>query len=378
MDGSLIRVPEQYVPESLMEWGQIPGCLEVIVSEDLEMSSEEVVVMKTTGGQQESCYRLGHDEQCLTRTTVTVLPEVGCGIDNLDTLKKKDEIPMEWYKTFEIDRYQIATCCLVPKSSRSSSSSSSSSSSGRNEHEQSNKYSYRTVECIFASCNHDPTLKKKQHHQSNNMDIMYRTRVRVFLKHDCNEFYSCSMPIEIIQERKTSENSSRGNIADGGGLDARTVMQLVGKDKMNKPFCEENVPTPSMIASMMNGQWQTLHVCGGERPDSNNEKNSVKEYNHQYWNGCNGNDIMTTTTTTTTTTTFMLPGNILLRKCNDNSMQEQTLELCLLEMDLEDNDDVNSGGMPHVTRRVVVKYNFQKGDEKNDPIVQCVMEQKIL
>jgi hypothetical protein len=65
--GDLIPVPEYLVPDVLLEWGQGPSCLEVIVSEDI------------------------HDGS-FTRQTVTVVPDVGCGVDNLDTMKSEQVI----------------------------------------------------------------------------------------------------------------------------------------------------------------------------------------------------------------------------------------------------------------------------------------------
>jgi len=63
-EGFLIPVPQHLVPEALLEWGQAPSCLEVIVSEQILA-----------------------DERTIERQTVTVYPAVGCGVDNLDTSK---------------------------------------------------------------------------------------------------------------------------------------------------------------------------------------------------------------------------------------------------------------------------------------------------
>lgn len=332
LDGSLIRVPERYVPESLIEWGQIPGCLEVIVSEDLKMTNEE---------EQEG-------EETLTRTAVTVLPEVGCGIDNLETMKKKEEIALGGYKAFAMDRYQIATC-LIPNTTTTKK--------------------HRVVECIFLFRDNDHDKKA----------TTYRTRIRIFLKDGHGNEFHPSMPMEVIQERKTSEKSTTGRIADGGGLDARTVMQLVGKDKINQPFCEEKVPTsPGIIASMMNGTWQkTVQEGAGVENkekgiDADNNENVITygNYNHEYWNshhdGENENVIFTKTANTTTTT-FILPGNILVRKCNKGT--QQTLEVGLVEMNQQ-----------LVSHRVVIQYNFQHDDDNDgndNPMVQCFMERKL-
>ena len=73
-DGSFIPVPQHLVPEELLEWGQEPRCLEVLVSEELR--SEE------------------NGEDTMARTTVTVLPATGCAVDNLETVKVEDDVDL--------------------------------------------------------------------------------------------------------------------------------------------------------------------------------------------------------------------------------------------------------------------------------------------
>ena len=70
--GELISVPEHLVPASMLEWGDIPSSLEILTSEDWLSSSND------------DC----NDAKEMERTTITVLPEVGCGIDNLEVIKK--------------------------------------------------------------------------------------------------------------------------------------------------------------------------------------------------------------------------------------------------------------------------------------------------
>ena len=65
-----------------------------------------------------------------------------------------------------------------------------------------------------------------------------RIRLTINMDQSSNQIKS---PIDIVKERKTSVQSSRGQIADGGGLDARTVTSLIGKSNVNKPFTDRNV-----------------------------------------------------------------------------------------------------------------------------------------
>ena len=59
-NGKLIPIPEYYIPEAMLEWGQVPSSLEVVTSEE------------------------GTEQQ-----TITVYPAVGCSVDNLDTKVSK-------------------------------------------------------------------------------------------------------------------------------------------------------------------------------------------------------------------------------------------------------------------------------------------------
>ena len=75
IDGALIPVPNHYVPEAMVEWGQVPNGLECIVSEDLVEAENE---------------NDNDAKQVWERNVVTIMPEVGCGLDNLDDTMKKE------------------------------------------------------------------------------------------------------------------------------------------------------------------------------------------------------------------------------------------------------------------------------------------------
>jgi len=164
--GDLIPVPEYLVPDALLEWGQGPSCLEVIVSEDFENDK-------------------------LTRQTVTVVPDVGCGIDNLDTMKDEQVIDTlkECLNIFENDSVVALDCTLPNKATRS--------------------------ETTFS-------LQNGQ-------------RMRVMVDMQDKQVKS---PITLVLEQQTSTTSSGGTIADGGGLDGRTVSRLLGDLAKGKPFAE--------------------------------------------------------------------------------------------------------------------------------------------
>ncbi|GAX12411.1 hypothetical protein FisN_2Hh242 [Fistulifera solaris] len=150
IDGTHISVPEFYVPQALLEWGQAPSALEVIVSEN-------------------------EDD---TRHVLTVLPETGCGLDNLEVLQRRETLGTPLWKTNE----NIAASVYVSSS---------------------------RLECVFA--------------QPNNH------RSRVVLNCDVSTG-SLQKPISLYLERKISETSTEGRRADGGGLDARSVSGWVGPE----------------------------------------------------------------------------------------------------------------------------------------------------
>jgi hypothetical protein len=65
----------------MIEWGDIPNCFETLVSEDWLSSSCTDTNDERKGGRWS-----------LSRTILTVMPEVGCGLDNLEITKKVDNI----------------------------------------------------------------------------------------------------------------------------------------------------------------------------------------------------------------------------------------------------------------------------------------------
>mmetsp|Transcript_13457 Transcript_13457/g.26855 ORF Transcript_13457/g.26855 Transcript_13457/m.26855 type:complete len:301 (-) Transcript_13457:52-954(-) len=67
--GSLLPVPDHYVPEVLLEWGQAPYHLEVLTSDTVR-------------------------EGVLERKEIRVLPAVGCGVDNLDVERRGRDVDL--------------------------------------------------------------------------------------------------------------------------------------------------------------------------------------------------------------------------------------------------------------------------------------------
>lgn len=158
-------VPEYMVPAALLEWGQHPTSLEIIASEDFPA---------TDAGSPST----------LERVSLTVLPEVGCGIDNLDVQKSPA-------KSWNITRQEDDCVGLV----------------------RSDTPDKIFIETIF------PVPAEKDH----------RLRVTVGV----SELVEISS-IELCYERRFNASSSRGGRADGGGLDAASVNKWMGDNIAKK------------------------------------------------------------------------------------------------------------------------------------------------
>ena len=75
----------------MLEWGDVPCCLERLVSEDwivLRNDNDDDGISVATTTSATTIVKL-------ERTTITVMPEVGCGIDNLETIKKVDSYAIQ-------------------------------------------------------------------------------------------------------------------------------------------------------------------------------------------------------------------------------------------------------------------------------------------
>jgi len=254
------------------------------------------------------------------RNVVTIMPEVGCGLDNLDTMKNQQSIPN--VNTISIDglvkvNVGIATAFLTDAK--------------------------RRVECIFVVQEDGKDTSDGDYDDNTAISVSTSTtRYRISINlHENNQLRS---PIDMTKERKTSDDSSKGTIAKGGGLDSRTVARLIGKTDFNKPFC--------------NGKGYDVHGLEGTWTVSNigkdgEEAEVVEERGSDYWNNEN-------------VSTFSLPENILVRFCKASYL----LEISLLQTSCGDDNDEDSS-----MNRIVVTRNLGDGADGD---VQYSMETKKL
>lgn len=161
----LHAVPEHLVPRSMLEWGQHPKTLEIIVSEDFaQVDDEESTII-------------------FDRTCLTVLPEIGCGIDNLEVQTSTEP---EWTV---IGRNEY--CIGLLRTANQAAT---------------------VVETVF------PSETEESH----------RVRVAIGLSSDTDETTAIST-LSLSLERKFDDHSSSGSRADGGGLDAASVYKWMGE-----------------------------------------------------------------------------------------------------------------------------------------------------
>lgn len=216
--GELIPVPEHLVPESMIEWGDIPTCLEVLSSEDI--------------------ITLGHDPnndekgQIMERTVITVLPEVGCGIDNLETTKKVEE--------FNIQQKQQSDSRLVTWKEAAQ------------DHEvvaldkstEIGGVKVLTMETIFqvdsevvvTDDNNGDTAPPAAQSDNNEKQTstIYPRRIRISLNIDreTNRIVkdTITLNVERLYSKCTKGTRWSGPKSNSGGLDARSVLNHIGRD----------------------------------------------------------------------------------------------------------------------------------------------------
>eukprot|EP00543_Licmophora_paradoxa_P003702 CAMPEP_0202456460 /NCGR_PEP_ID=MMETSP1360-20130828/13706_1 /ASSEMBLY_ACC=CAM_ASM_000848 /TAXON_ID=515479 /ORGANISM="Licmophora paradoxa, Strain CCMP2313" /LENGTH=187 /DNA_ID=CAMNT_0049076263 /DNA_START=476 /DNA_END=1039 /DNA_ORIENTATION=+ len=131
-----------------------------------------------------------YSDTFLERQTVQVLPEVGCAVDNMDTTKIEESIELQTIQSLSEENIIAFAYNISPEKTR--------------------------LETVFG--------------QEDN----HRIRITVDIQNQ-----RIMSPIRMMWERKTSDTSTGGTIADGGGLDGRTVSRLMG-DRIRPKFVENH------------------------------------------------------------------------------------------------------------------------------------------
>mmetsp|Transcript_14180 Transcript_14180/g.28577 ORF Transcript_14180/g.28577 Transcript_14180/m.28577 type:complete len:357 (-) Transcript_14180:476-1546(-) len=180
--GAAKPVPVYLVPPSLLEWGQHPKVLEVIVSEDSTTTNTE---------------------QQWNRICLTVLPETGCGVDNLEVQKTTQEgwnvlcLP----RADDDDDEDKRNHCISLVRQVSSTSF--------------------MMETIFGVT---PTAAEHEEEE----EEPHRLRVTVTASSEQKKEASIIKDIVLSYERRFDATSTQGTRANGGGLDGASVARWMG------------------------------------------------------------------------------------------------------------------------------------------------------
>jgi len=183
--GNTIPIPEYLIPPALLEWGQVPSNLEVLISEEVD------------GTTDTNC--------CWSRQIVTVYPAVGCGVDNLETSVGKET----WQTLLREDTVRVAVVAATATDTATSNRM------------------YKLEACFGWS----------PHENGQALTDNYRVSMQVTVTVDAGSDTPTTTtitpivqsPVTIRLERQTSQASSDGTIANGGVLDGRTVSTLLGE-----------------------------------------------------------------------------------------------------------------------------------------------------
>jgi hypothetical protein len=231
--GDLIEIQQHLVPKALVEWGQVPTCLEVLTSE----SPDECIDSETD--------HTGRPSRKMARYTTTVLPSVGCAVDNLETTASG------------IDRFE--TCSIL--TAHSPASKDEAWPVRVISYWPTNHMSRRriVVEATFPIGHHPGSAWGTR----DGFDFQregHRIRISVPLEltdRDGTPSVHPVSPLSITCERMVSQVSSRGTLADGGGLDGQSVSRMLG------PFLQESYD--SFAQKRMNPSSSSLVAASHDR-----------------------------------------------------------------------------------------------------------------
>ena len=179
--GKIIPVPDHLVPESMLEWGDVPSYLETLASEhEIDVGMERVFI--------------------------TVLPEVGCGIDNLEATTQVQSLKLDETRMEIHGSGKLATVDTLKSTDR---------------------IELETIFQIYAGRTLD----------GDEGIISPSRRIRISITADLKRM-NLSSDISMQVERRLSEKSTSGTRWTGpaynsGGLDAGKVVNDIGKEIVN-------------------------------------------------------------------------------------------------------------------------------------------------
>mmetsp|Transcript_34641 Transcript_34641/g.75822 ORF Transcript_34641/g.75822 Transcript_34641/m.75822 type:complete len:435 (-) Transcript_34641:47-1351(-) len=317
-DGSLIPVPDHLVPESLVEWGQVPSCLEVLSSEDVSFTTVDDESAATVTALV-----------TMERTVVSVVPEVGCGVDNLDTMRSTEKLVFASRRggsSYDAggeesvsQLYAFEDMSLEEEEGEDGECAEAKRVLAWETRLPPLRGASRVkVETIFSLPSQTGPLLDDE-----DIETDYARRIRVVFEAIPSE-ETVATPITVVLERRVADTNSGGAWGVGGGLDGRTVSKLIGKDNANKPFSD----TKALLV-------------GGDEDDGDSDSDED-----------------------TSETTLSLPGNIVVRHGSTDGGQ-WFVDLILVSTKQVDESAMISGTT--IVRRIM---NSESGSSE----VECYFE----
>lgn len=216
--GDLVPVPVHLVPDELIMWGQVPSSLEILVSERVSWGG----VGSTSGSDENGDADTSSEGNCrhsdvrrqisLKRQTITVLPAVGCRVDNLDTTQPLQEFfSTEATEVWQDSRHPS----MITLDSDMAVESFSSCTLSRKEQKL-------YLETVFAL----PDVHRIRVSMTLQTCLEYQNGIAT----DTTRSYEIESPLCVYMERQTSQTSSDGKQFNrDGSLDGRTLVTLLGE-----------------------------------------------------------------------------------------------------------------------------------------------------
>lgn len=218
--GELIPVPEHLVPESMIEWGDIPTYLEVLSSEDIITLNHDLNDDEEKG------------QKIMERTVITVLPEVGCGIDNLETTKKVEEFHLQQQKQLSDSR--LVTWKETAQEHEVVALDKTTEIGGVR------VLNIETIFQVYSEVDTDdsngdtapPAAQSDNNEKQTNKIYPRRIRISLNIDRETNRIVkdTITLNVERLYSKCTKGTRWSGPKSNSGGLDAHSVVNHIGKD----------------------------------------------------------------------------------------------------------------------------------------------------
>jgi len=333
LTGKLIPVPDHYVPAAMKEWDMVPAYFEFLLSDELlpEEQQKEKEVSNIIS---------------FKRRTATILPEVGCGIDNLDVMSNVDTTILGQPDQKEGN----GMVHIFGDEEKIMTFDKNSPSLSRKDKDLPRK----RIETIFYL-----PIPNDEDNQDGGKDEEGKTQQRFRVAFDILPTEGAIHDKIILSLEHpfpdglfgVNKKKNVAGLVDGGGLDGRTVSTLIGRDILNYAKSLHNEDEEEMEGKItvedLVGTWKRL----GETQEEGKLNTTAEDWK--------------------AVTTFFLPGNVLIRsgvaRDDDNCWQVEV-------------SHVDTSRKEEKARRIVVRrtYDMEQGNMiSEDGTPEYFVEEKV-